>query len=178
MSEGPGVASIRACGARPFGSPVRLRKRPRSVEPRTIAIARMSKRERLVRQMNEPDDGKRRLPMTRDECRDGPRPCPFVSCRHHLYLDVHPVTGNIRLNFPDLEVEELEFSCSLDLADRGPLTLDELGALLNVTRERARQLELLAMTRLEEVLIETGLDAKQLLPDVHDEKDHWDLLED
>ncbi len=27
-------------------------------------------------------------PKTRGECASGPRPCPWVSCRHHLYLDV------------------------------------------------------------------------------------------
>lgn len=42
-------------------------------------------------------------------------PCPFVSCRHNLYLDVLD-TGNIRYNFPDLEPDQMPFSCALDEA--------------------------------------------------------------
>lgn len=69
------------------------------------------------------------------------RPCPFVSCRHHLYLDVNESTGSIKLNFPDREVEELTHSCALDLADAGDMTLEEVGEHMNLTRERIRQLE-------------------------------------
>ena len=54
---------------------------------------------------------------TRAECAEGPRPCPYVSCKHHLYLDVNPETGSIKLNFPDLEVDEMAETCSLDVAD-------------------------------------------------------------
>ena len=41
-------------------------------------------------------------PKERAECGNGERPCPFVSCKHHLYLDVSAKTGAIKLNFPDL----------------------------------------------------------------------------
>ena len=42
----------------------------------------------------------------------------FVSCKHHLYLDVNPATGSIKLNFPDKEIWELEHTCALDVAER------------------------------------------------------------
>lgn len=32
-------------------------------------------------------------------------------------------------------------TCALDVADRGAIVLDDVGALLGVTRERARQIE-------------------------------------
>jgi hypothetical protein len=80
-------------------------------------------------------------PETRDDCRLGKRPCPYVSCKYHLYLDVNPRTGSIKLNFPDLEVWELPETCALDVADRGGMTLEEIGELLNLTRERIRQVE-------------------------------------
>lgn len=80
-------------------------------------------------------------PRTREECKDGPRPCPWVSCSHHLYLDVNPETGSLKLNFPRLEVWEMAETCSLDVADRGGITLEEVGAILNLTRERIRQVE-------------------------------------
>lgn len=79
-------------------------------------------------------------PRTRRECADVPRPCPFVSCRHNLYLDVRE-DGGIRFNFPDREPDEMVASCSLDLASDGPRTLDLIGGLLGVSKERARQLE-------------------------------------
>lgn len=81
----------------------------------------------------------------------------MVSCRHNLYLDVAP-SGNVRLNFPGLEPEEMLVSCSLDLADEGPLTLAQLAQTLNLTRERARQVQDLALGRLEGLLAEVGID--------------------
>jgi len=39
-------------------------------------------------------------------------------------------------------------SCSLDLADRGELTLDEVGPMLNIARERIRQIELATFPQL------------------------------
>lgn len=80
-------------------------------------------------------------PKTRSECAQGIRPCPFVSCRHHLYLEVNEKTGSIKLNFPDLDVHEMKETCALDVADRGGVTLEEIGEILNLTRERIRQLE-------------------------------------
>lgn len=80
-------------------------------------------------------------PQTRADCVNGVRPCPFISCRHHLFLDVSEQTGSIKLNFPDKEVWELEESCVLDVADRGGATLEEVARAMNLTRERARQLE-------------------------------------
>jgi len=79
-------------------------------------------------------------PRTRGEC-GTERPCPWVGCRHHLYLDVSPETGAIRIHFPDLEPWELEHTCSLDLAEEGGMTLEAVALTLNVTRERIRQLE-------------------------------------
>lgn len=80
-------------------------------------------------------------PKTRGECENGIRPCPWVSCRYHLYLDVDPDTGSIKLNHPKLELDQMGDTCALDVAEHGFHTLEEVGGILNVTRERARQLE-------------------------------------
>jgi len=80
-------------------------------------------------------------PRTREDCRDAPRPCPWVACKHHLYLDINPRTGSIKINFPDLEPWELAQTCALDVADGGGLTLEEIGLITNLTRERVRQVE-------------------------------------
>lgn len=83
----------------------------------------------------------RTRPKRRGDCVNGERPCIHVRCKYHLYLDINPGTGSIKLNFPDKEVWELEDTCALDVADLGGRTLEEVGAILNLTRERIRQLE-------------------------------------
>jgi len=96
-------------------------------------------------------------PKTRGDCASMPRPCPFVSCAHHLALDVDPVTGSMKVNFPDLDLDEMDETCSLDVADRGGATLDEIGVLLRVVRERIRQIELNAIRSIEESRESRGL---------------------
>jgi hypothetical protein len=83
-----------------------------------------------------------------------------VYCRHHLYLDVVEGTGSLKLNFPDLEPWEMPArqSCALDVADDGRVTLEELGRILNLTRERARQIEVVAVTRYRIAAKGAGLD--------------------
>ena len=90
-------------------------------------------------------------PKTRSECKSGPRPCPHVSCKFHLYLDVNPDTGSIKFNFPDQEVWELNETCALDVAERGGVTLEEVGYYMNLTRERIRQLESTGMKKISNV---------------------------
>lgn len=78
-------------------------------------------------------------PKTRADCVDGPRPCPYVACRHHLYLDVTQF-GAIRFAM-DGEPWEMEASCSLDVVDNNPegLTHEKLGILFGVTHARIQQ---------------------------------------
>lgn len=87
-------------------------------------------------------------PKNRADCATGPRPCLFVSCKHHLYLDVNPETGSVKLNFPDKEIWELAETCALDVADKGGITLEEVGSIMNLTRERIRQVETRGLLKL------------------------------
>jgi hypothetical protein len=80
-------------------------------------------------------------PATRADCVSSARPCVYVSCKYNLYLDVNPETGSIKLNFPDKEIWELEYTCALDVAEKGGITLEEVGEIMNLTRERIRQVE-------------------------------------
>jgi hypothetical protein len=126
----------------------RRSRRKRDVRARTISVKRMTKRELEIGRLLYPETEYDK-PRTRAECAEGPRPCPFVSCKYHLYIDVSARTGAIKLNFPDLEVWDLGESCSLDVADRGGTTLEDVGAIMNLTRERIRQVEVKALAKLE-----------------------------
>ena len=119
------------------------------VRSKTIAPKRLTRDERRLSELLVyPDDVER--PGSREACQGMPRPCPFVSCSHHLYLDVNPETGAIKLNFPHLEVWEMAETCSLDVADRGGITLEEVGAILNLTRERIRQVEVRGLCKIKD----------------------------
>jgi Sigma-70, region 4 len=87
-------------------------------------------------------------PKVRADCATGPRPCPYVSCKFNLYVDVNPRTGSVKMNFPDKELWEIADTCALDVADRGGITLEEVGAIMNLTRERVRQLETRGLEKL------------------------------
>lgn len=95
------------------------------------------------------DDGDRdfkppQRPQTRGDCAGQPRPCPWVSCKHHLYLDVHPSSGAIRLNHPGVELEDMPETCALDIADRGISSLSVIAEHLGISHERVRQIEVQA----------------------------------
>lgn len=134
-------------------STLSLRKRmqhKRKSRSKTIAPKRLTKEElRQSALLSSIDDSER--PTIRKECMGSARPCPWVSCKHHLYLDVNPETGSIKLNFPHLNVWEMNHTCSLDVADKGGTTLEEVGTILNLTRERIRQVEVRGLTKLKMV---------------------------
>jgi len=128
----------------------KVRRRRRRTRPRskTIAMKRLTREElRQGALMYPPVDIPR--PTARSECRGDVRPCPWVACKHHLYLDINPETGSIKINFPDLEPWELKHTCALDVAERGGITLEEVGEIMNLTRERIRQVEVRGLLKLK-----------------------------
>jgi hypothetical protein len=128
----------------------KVRRRRRRTRPRskTIAMKRLTREElRVGALMYPPVDIPR--PSTRAECCEDMRPCPWVACKHHLYLDINPETGSIKINFPDLEPWDLQHTCALDVAERGGITLEEVGEIMNLTRERIRQVEVRGLLKLK-----------------------------
>lgn len=78
-------------------------------------------------------------PLTRNDCISGPRPCPWVGCRYHLFLDVAH-TGTVRFAFGDdvSVLEKMPETCALDVADAGAMSGNGLAHILNITGTRVR----------------------------------------
>ena len=105
-------------------------------------------------------------PKTRRDCLPGGgnevRPCPWVSCKQHLYLSV-TAKGSLTLDHGDVDVDTLTDTCALDIAERPRprtndgvdadhhATLDEIGRAVGVTRERARQIIDDALSRIADI---------------------------
>jgi len=87
-------------------------------------------------------------PKTRGECEGGERPCPFVSCRYHLFAEPTE-RGGLTLNHPGKELWEIGETCALDVADDGGKGLIEIADLLRVSRERIRQVEARAIDKVK-----------------------------
>ncbi len=113
--------------------------------PKSIPARRLSRRELQAKSARLQILPEIPRPRTRADCAAVPRPCPFASCRHHLYAEISE-QGWLKLNFPHLDVLDMAESCSLDVADRtedvGGVTLEVLGELFNISLEGARQVEL------------------------------------
>ncbi len=77
-------------------------------------------------------------PRTRGDCLPGgsnaARPCQWITCRWYLPR----MTPNPK------------FTCALDVADSGGVTLEEVGELMGITRERVRQIEEKVMRRIKQ----------------------------
>lgn len=83
------------------------------------------------------------------------QPCPFVGCTHHLAWvrlgldDPRELTREqleaVVAKLEELDVESMAATCAL----RGPFTLEEIGTMFGVTRERIRQIEYKAIQRLK-----------------------------
>jgi hypothetical protein len=91
-------------------------------------------------------------PVTRADCAQVPRPCPYVSCSQHNYLDVIASDSNraprIRLNHPGLEPHEMVDSCALDVAERGEHTLEEVAEATGMSPQRVDQISAAALVTL------------------------------
>jgi len=129
--------------------------RAKTRKPRKV---KRSERDRYKPELEYADTHR---PRRRCECVNGPRPCPWISCPYHLAFDVKPRNGHVQENFPDFGVERLDDlpdTCSLDVADRGEHTLEEVGERLNLTRERVRQIEAGALSKLMSALLDQGFE--------------------
>tara|TARA_Y100000310_G_scaffold324189_1_gene385748 strand:- start:6903 stop:7532 length:630 start_codon:yes stop_codon:yes gene_type:complete len=95
-------------------------------------------------------------PLTREECESIDRPCDRYACRHHLYIEMRLRGGEELGDKP---------SCSLDVAEDGTHTLEEVGEIFGLTRERIRQIEAKALRKLRLPMIIRELDSTEPLQD-------------
>lgn len=86
-------------------------------------------------------------PRVRGDCEAGPRPCPWHGCKYHLKVHVDP-----RGKLKELEFNEGDETCALDVADQGGVTLEEVSKMLGVSRARVGQIEARALNKLRRAL--------------------------
>jgi len=84
-------------------------------------------------------------PRTRGDCIDGARPCPWVSCKYHLYLDVS-TAGSISINSP-VPLEEMAETCALDMAKRVQ-SFSEIGRVLGMSKQAVERIQFYALQKL------------------------------
>lgn len=90
-------------------------------------------------------------PRTRGDCERGPRPCPWVACRHHLAVErYHPrVRGVAALEAAaDADLWSMPETCALDVAELGEHTQSEVAEALGISCDRVAEAEWDASQRL------------------------------
>lgn len=101
------------------------------------------------------------VPATRADCANEHRPCQRIACRHNNWLRLseeqpgNPQRG--RRGSTTLRASTMN-SCSLDVADRGPMTFKQVGHELGIHASRARQIALLALFKMFIRMKRLGLD--------------------
>ncbi len=126
----------------------------------TLSLREMSRQAKRAKQRGQPDlETDYWRPSKRSDCAKIPRPCPFVTCRYNLFLDVCP-NGSLRIPYGEDPEAVLgrENSCALDLAAEGERTLHDVGRHQALTRERVRQIEATAVAKVKRVLHSPGVD--------------------
>lgn len=103
-------------------------------------------------------------PVQRGECRGGPRPCPWVSCRYNLSIDNVPPTRSTPTGVRETPVPEGRSNCVLDYTDRFPegLLLEEVAEVIGASRQAVHQCMHRALARAGRNLDDSGEAALRL----------------
>ena len=91
-------------------------------------------------------------PRRRGDCADGPRPCPWLGCRYHMALRIRRLSITVD---PAFWAGEMRHTCALDVAAEGEHTLEAVGDLWGLSRERIRQIEQGALSHIGEAALVT-----------------------
>lgn len=99
---------------------------------RTINVSKFTKRQRQAAHSRSfwDVDVEALRPKLRSECKDGPRPCPWIGCRFHMAINVDLERGSIKEIFPDFNIlddpsgdglvllEQQVGTCALDVFEK------------------------------------------------------------
>ncbi len=105
-----------------------------------------------LRMLEEPS-----RPRSRAACLGGARPCPWVSCRYHLAVELVRTSAHEQRR----PLEALPETCALDVADGGGRSSDEVAALMGVSRQ------------LIDLITSAALSKLSAIADVRDLLDRW-----
>lgn len=134
---------------------------------RTYRLAELTREAKKRRKAGLPASPKPAVPRpkTRADCVDGPRPCPWVGCRYHLYLDARP-SGALRLMHGDdvAHLQTMPETCALDCAAKGPHDYDYLARAYNLTRQQVQSNAEFGMAKLAAYLMARDLSAEDSTP--------------
>ena len=81
-------------------------------------------------------------PITRGDCENGPRPCPWYTCKYHLGTDIH---GDV-LRHRDLST--MTETCCLDVAEE-PHSIESVAEYIGLTVRNAYATQVGAMKAAE-----------------------------
>lgn len=82
------------------------------------------------------------VPPTRADCANVPRPCPYVSCSHHLWLRLQSEQpGNPKAGKQGTTTfrPSSSQSCALDVAEKGA-TIEQIAEMMGMHHSRVRQI--------------------------------------
>ena len=98
-------------------------------------------------------------PTKRSHCKNSIRPCPWISCKHHMIWFVpspHCLSNDQLLD----KVINMKDSCDLDISDNGGVTEKKLAVILGLSLVRIRQIlgsENKTMGAIDKILIHEDL---------------------
>ena len=94
-------------------------------------------------------------PLVWGDCQPGgsneSRPCPWVTCRYHLWSSQRMAGGRGTFTVKGPPPWEMSETCALDVAEKGGLELDTVGALLGLSMQRVHQLQEGAMAKMKDM---------------------------
>jgi hypothetical protein len=94
-------------------------------------------------------------PITRADCDDVPRPCPWIECRYHNARVERDGRSSEPGRLRGLRIAALDDphrSCALDVAEAGGVEIGEVAEILGLTVEGARLAEERALASLRRAL--------------------------
>lgn len=92
-------------------------------------------------------------PRKRGDCAQAMRPCPWVSCRYHLFLDVNSRGSIIYRGTSDVaELATMRYTCALDAADDGGFSERGVGRVIKQTGASVRLQAMRALLKLRNAI--------------------------